>query len=316
MPGNDLQVKTLYDVDGGVAGYVAGFAADLEALDSTGWSVGQRPASALETLRDGMVGLVQQYRQEAEELGVDVNGNVFSTDISSQVKYVGILVYATMDKSYTGTWKTQNNGFVTLDAMGVVVMCVFVMAYIQVCFAWEQYVFAQIAAATTVEQLQAIDLHAGRPEGKLPGNVVSTLQATIGAMGAGALQGTSLVVSGTATANRLNGGSEMPTVSAGDGAGTTAIVSLATGSTDTAGQISIVAGGSITADSGTMIVTVAFAEAYASAPFVTISAANLAAGSVACTPFVTASTTGFTLSVSNNEGLSATTHLFNYMVVS
>lgn len=314
MP-NGYNVMALMDANGNLAGYSAGTQFDLDRLDGAVWAPNNEPGSALECLRLFLMTVVQDRRQESEALGVNVNGNIFSTDVASQVKYVGILVYASMDRAYSGTWKTQNNGFVTLDAAGVVVMCMYVMAYIQVCFAWEQYVLAQIAAATTVEQLQAIDFETGRPAGELPGYVVAGLQARIGAMGAGALQGMSLEVSGTATANKLKGGSSAPSVAAGPGAGPTATVSLAPGSTDTAGQISIVANGSEAAEQGAAIVTVTFAEAYETVPFVTISAANVAAGSVARTPFVTASETGFTLSVSDNEGLAAATHLFNYMAV-
>lgn len=267
-------------------------------------------------MKSYIVNRVQTLRQDAEERGVDVNGNVFSTDISSQVKYVGILVYASMDKNYSGTWKTVNNGFVTLDAAGVVVMCVYVMAYLQVCFAWEQYVLAQVDAATTVEQLQAIDLETGRPAGLLPGYVVTGLQATIGALGAGALQGTSLAVSGTAGAAKFKGLSGMPTIAAGPGAGDTASVSLSAGSSDSAGQISVVVSGTTDSDTGAVVASVTFDSEYDTAPFVVLTAANAAAGAIANAPYVSVSTTGFSACISNNSGLTATSsYLFNYVVV-
>lgn len=308
MPGNGGAVFEMRNAEGVINGYVAGFSLGQEGCVYT-------PDSPVNALKEFLTSIAQTLRQEAEELGVMVGENVFSTDISSQVKYVGILVYASMDKNYSGTWKTVNNGFVTLDSAGVVVMCVYVMAYIQVCFAWEQYVLAQIAAATTVEQLQAIDLDTGRPAGQLPGYVVTGLQATIGALGAGALQGTSLTVTGTATATKFKGSSGTPAISAGPGAGDTASVGLSAGSSDSSGQINVVAAGTIDADTGAIIASVTFDTEYATAPFVVVSAANAAAGAVANAPYVSSFTTGFSVCVSSNAGLTPASYLFNYVVM-
>lgn len=315
MAGNGLVVVELMDAQGQVAGYTAGTAAEVEGLAGTVWTSTDEPATALDTLKAYMVDCTQTARQTAEEKGVMVDGNVFSTDINSQVKYIGILIYAAMNRDYSGTWKTANNGFVTLDAAGVSVMCACVMAYIQMCFGWEQYILYQISTATTVEQLQAIDLVTGRPDGQLPEYVVAGLHAAGGAFGSGALLGTSLTVSGVASATKFKGASATPDIAGGPGAGTTAVVSLTSGSTDSAGQVSVVSSGMIDATSGAVIATVTFATEYATAPFVVITGANLAAGSIENMPFVSATETGFDLCVSNNAGLSTTTHLFNYVVM-
>lgn len=303
------------DSSGKVSGYAAGTKEEMDVLTGCVWSSSDSKGTAVDSLKAYMINAVQTYRQNAESLGVNVNGNVFSTDVASQVKYVGILVYASMDKTYSGTWKTENKGFVTLDAGGVIVMCMFVMAYIQVCFAWEQYILAQVNAATTVEQLQAIDLVTGRPNGILPPAVIAGIQASVGALASTSLSGSSLVVSGTAQVHKLEGSSTVPTISGGPGAGSTAMVGLTTGSTDLAGQISVVASGAMSVESGAVIAIVTFSEPYSTIPFVTFSAANIAAGSVTCAPYVSATTTGFSLCVSNNTGLTATTHLFNYTVI-
>lgn len=312
---NGFAVVELYDINGQIAGYSAGTQSETARLAGSIWQSSTSPGTALDTLRNTLVLKVQELRQSAEAIGVDVNGNVFSTDIASQVKYVGILVYASMDKTYSGTWKTVNNGFVTLDATGVIVMCMFVMAYIQVCFAWEQYVLAQINAANTVAELLAIDLVTGRPTGILPPAVISGIQTSVGALANTSLSGSSLVVSGTAQIHKLEGSSAVPTIAGGPGAGSTAMVGLTTGSTDVSGQISVVASGSMSAESGDVIATVTFSEPYTTIPFVTFSAANMAAGSATCAPYISATMTGFSLCVSNNSGLTSTTHLFNYMVI-
>lgn len=310
----NITVATLRDVQGQVAGYAVGTAEELKNFESRVWPSNEYHDAAIDVVKAYATSWVQNARQEAEAAGVLVGENVFSTDISSQVKYVGILVYASMDKTYTGTWKTENNGFVTLDAAGVVVMCMFVMAYIQVCFAWEQYVLAQINAAVSVSEIQAIDFVSGRPTGTLPPAVIAGIQASVGALASTALSGSSLTVSGTAQVHKLKG-TVVPSITGGPGAGSAGMVGLTTGSTDLAGQISVVASGAMSAESGAAIVTVTFSEPYITIPFVTFSAANLAAGNVTCAPYVATTTTGFSLCVGNNSGLTATTHLFNYMVI-
>lgn len=282
---------------GAINGYVAGFALERDGCVYT-------PDSPVAALKDFLTSHTQTLRQQAEEAGVLVDGNVFSTDISSQVKYVGILVYAALNRDYTGSWKTMNTGFVTLDAAGVSIMCACVMAYVQVCFGWEQYVLSQIAAATTVAELQAIDLETGRPAGQLPGYILAGLHAAGGAFGSGIVQGT-----------KFKGTSGAPTIEAGAGAGDTASVSLSAGSSDSAGQISVAASGTIDAATGAVVAAVTFHSAYATAPFVIVTAANAAAGALANAPYVAVSTTGFSLCVSNHAGLSATSHLFNYVVM-
>lgn len=315
MATNGFQVVALKNADDDIVGYAAGTELELSNMGDLVWTGTVNSGTDVDALKMYMVNYAQTARQEAEEKGVMVDGNVFSTDINSQVKYVGILIYAALNRDYSGTWKTVNNGFVTLDAAGVSVMCACVMAYIQVCFGWEQYILYQIATATTIDQLQAIDLMAGRPDGQLPEYVVAGLQVAGGAFGSGALLGTSLTTSGTASAVKFKGGSSAPDIAGGPGAGTTAVVSLTSGSTDSAGQISVVSSGTIDTTSGAVIATVTFAAEYTTVPFVVITGANLAAGSIENMPFVSATETGFDICVSNNAGLSETTHLFNYVIM-
>ena len=310
MSGNGTSVVELRNGQDEVTGYMAGH---IGMRDSV-WASSDTPDAPVTALKEYLTAYAQTLRQEAETLGVDVNGSIFSTDVGSQVKYVGILVYASMDKTYSGTWQTQT-GFVTLDAGGVVVMTLHVMAYLQVCFAWEQAILAQIEAATTVEELQQIDLTTGRPAGQLPPPVISGIYASVGALASTSLAGSDLAVSGTAAVAKLKGASAIPTVEGGPGAGSTAMLSLTTGSTDLAGQISVVASGTMSPESDVVIASVVFSEPFDTVPFVTFSPANVAAGSVTCAPFVVATDTGFELRTSNTSGMASTTHLFNYVVV-
>lgn len=161
-----MRVVPLLDDQGKVAGYAAGSDAETRKLASMRWSPNANPGSAFDALKAKMKLTLQNERAAAEQDGVMVDGNVFSTDPGSQTKYVGILVYVSQAPSYSGTWKSHNNGFVTLDAAGVTRLCHAVMAYIEACFAWERDVLALIDAAQTVDELLTIDLDSGKPIGQ------------------------------------------------------------------------------------------------------------------------------------------------------
>lgn len=300
-----MAVMELVDGGGNVAGYSVGTADELSLIPPVMWSTTSDPGTALGALKKHMIGVVQGIRQDAEEKGVMVYGVSFTTDVASQIKYVGILVYASMDRGYTGTWKTATGDFITMNAADIVVMAMHVMAYIQVCFAWEQYVLAQIRAATTVQQLQDIDLESGVPDGELPPEVLQGVMQAAASLGSGLVQG-----------DKFRGSSGIPSIVAGSAAGTMATVGLDGESTDCAGQISVVASGDIDSNTGAVIATVTFHSAYSTPPFVVITAANSTAGAVANLPFVSVTQNGFSLCVSNGAGLGAgMPHLFNYVVV-
>jgi hypothetical protein len=163
---DDLRVVPLLDGGGKVAGYAAGTAAETAKLASMRWAPNATPGTAFDALKTRMTQTLQAERLLAEGDGVMVNGDVFSTDAGSQTKYVGIFLFVSQNPAYSGTWKSHNHGFVTLDASGVSAVCYAVMAYIEACFAWERDALALIDAARTVEDLLAIDVRAGKPEGQ------------------------------------------------------------------------------------------------------------------------------------------------------
>jgi Domain of unknown function (DUF4376) len=154
------------DAEGKVAGYAAGTEAETSKLASMRWAPNAMPGTAYRALKTRMVQQLQTARALAESDGVMVDGNVWSTDAASQTKYVGILVFVSLNPAYSGSWKSHNNGFVTLDAAGVTGVCYAVMAYLEACFAWERDTLALIDAAATVEDLLAVDMYGGRPAGQ------------------------------------------------------------------------------------------------------------------------------------------------------
>lgn len=166
MPGNNLTVVSLYDSQNNVVGYAAGTAEETALAASQVYGASDPVTqTAVQFLKDVMAIKVKDVREAAEADGVLINGNLYDTSFDAQVKYLGSLVFATRDPNYSGEWKTLNNGYVTLDSLGVYTVCSGIMTYLQNCSVWEQDLLAAISAATTVAQLQAIDFYAGKPVG-------------------------------------------------------------------------------------------------------------------------------------------------------
>lgn len=166
VPFNNIVVVPLMGADGSLVRWVAGTELDTSRMAAQVWTSTSEPGTAISCFKDYAICLIQHARENAEKDGVLVNGNVFPTDSAAQVKYLGILVYASSNPSYTGVWKTVNNSYVTLDAAGIHELCEAVKIHIQACFAWEQHITDKIELAETVEQLQAIDMNSGKPVGQ------------------------------------------------------------------------------------------------------------------------------------------------------
>lgn len=163
---SEIVVCPLYDTDGNLVSYIAGTESETSRMSAEAWTSTGDPGSALGCFKEYAIARMKEARAHAEVDGVMVNGNVFTTDPASQIKYVAILLHVSRNSGYTGVWKTINNGFVTLDATGVQAMCMSVMDYIQACFAWEQESLSKIEDAASIEELRALDLSVGKPAGQ------------------------------------------------------------------------------------------------------------------------------------------------------
>jgi hypothetical protein len=116
------------------------------------------------------------------------------------------------------------------------------------------------------------------------------------------VKATQLIAEGTA-----------PTVAAGAGAGSSPTVTLATGSKDLVGKISVVAGTTPTASG--IIATVTLNLPCPNGCFVQLTPANAAAEAILTAAFVSSETaTAFQISAGTTALVSTTTYLWNYQV--
>lgn len=106
---------------------------------------------------------LEQKMVEEESNGTTYNSYRFATDKDSQIKYLGILVSSMMDPTFTTQFKTMDNEYVTLTNTDVVGLSMQVKSHIQACYDNDASILEQINAATTVEEIDAIDVSVGWP---------------------------------------------------------------------------------------------------------------------------------------------------------
>ena len=107
---------------------------------------------------------VTSKRYEVEVGGITVSNNVYSTDRESQTKYVAVAVDISQSnvETWSITWKTLENKFVTLNANQALEVVNSVRDHVQLCFNKEAEYYNLIDTSTIVV-LQTIDFSADWP---------------------------------------------------------------------------------------------------------------------------------------------------------
>lgn len=127
--------------------------------DYDAWRAAQRFAEAkAQRLAD-----LADIRWRHEGGGVSIGGVTVPTDESMQIKITGARLAAEADPSYTVRWKVAPGDFVSLDTAAVIGLSNSVRAHIQACYNNEDALSAQINAASTTAELDAVDITAGWP---------------------------------------------------------------------------------------------------------------------------------------------------------
>lgn len=266
-----ITVVDLKGKDGKVVGYATGTPEETANMVRSVWTASSETMSKEDVLRAAIVAKVQELRASCETNSVDIDGNVFSTDTGSQIKYVGALLHTTQNADFVASWKTLNNGYVQLDAEGISNTCSGVLAYIQSCYVWEQALMERLASAKTVKELQAIDILADKPHGK------SQIRSTG--------PGRETTVSKGAAAGKGQSG-----------------CTLSPGSNDDVGEVCVDTDRTVSKVTGAAIFTVSFSKERSSTPFVVLQPSCASASALKFQPYVTATKSGFTLSIGAAAG--------------
>lgn len=102
-------------------------------------------------------------RWQHQTKGLTFDGHTIQTDPASQSAVMANAMAASIDPDATFAWKTADGRFITLTAADMGAIARAVHAHVQACFAHEASLSASIEAATTVDDLEAIDITVGWP---------------------------------------------------------------------------------------------------------------------------------------------------------
>lgn len=137
----------------------------LPSYDGTewvlGWTVTDKPIA---DVKDDLTAAAAAKRYEVEFGGTTFNGSPLPTDAKTQSALTAAYVKAQADPNYTiDSWKSGPGTFSTLDAPTIIALADAIEAHVQACFTREAAIAGEIAAATTLAELAAIDINTGWP---------------------------------------------------------------------------------------------------------------------------------------------------------
>lgn len=116
----------------------------------------QAKAKALSTLAD--------IRWQHEVGGTMLGDWPIQTDRETRANYLAGVLTGQTDPTFEAQWKLMDGNFVTFSAETFQQAMGAVLTHVADCFAVEEVKAGQIKAATTVDELRAIDLDTGWPE--------------------------------------------------------------------------------------------------------------------------------------------------------
>lgn len=121
------------------------------------YEVEAMPEKTLDELKAQKKQDIAAARFAAETAGTTVNGILLDTGRDSQALITGAALAAVIDSEYSLNWKTES-GFIHLTAPKIIAVAQAVRAHVQTCFDREGELVAQVDAAQTAEELDAIEI--------------------------------------------------------------------------------------------------------------------------------------------------------------
>jgi hypothetical protein len=130
--------------------------------------VAQYETKSVEEYAADFAAKVKEKRTEHARKPVSYDGNKFGAGPESQQKLTGKLTYAQAagkdtDSTWSVGWKTADNSFVQLSYDDLAAVVEAVNAQVQAAYNNEAQLLSEIEAATTIDDLDAIDLTTGWP---------------------------------------------------------------------------------------------------------------------------------------------------------
>jgi hypothetical protein len=110
----------------------------------------------LQDIKDVQWALIKQSRTRAEYSGFTWDGSIFDSDAVSQNRITGAVTLAQLSSSFTIDWTLQNNTVRTLSQTDMLQVGAALGVHVQTQFTKGQALRAQIDAATTVAEVEAV----------------------------------------------------------------------------------------------------------------------------------------------------------------
>jgi len=126
-----------------------------ELIDLTPDEIAARQAEEALNNANQLAKVLPAYRYEREVGGVTYLGKTIQTDRETRANWIGILINAQSNPSYTTPWKTLDGSFVAYDANQAIGAALAVSGHVQKCFLAEEIVSQNIGNYTTAEQIKA-----------------------------------------------------------------------------------------------------------------------------------------------------------------
>jgi len=114
------------------------------------------PADTLEGAKARKLAELAEWRYRREIGGVVVGGARIKTDRESQATVTAALISITQGLATSIDWKAEGGVWITLGLPQITGIAQAVVAHVQACFTLERQYSQDIAAATTIEAVQAI----------------------------------------------------------------------------------------------------------------------------------------------------------------
>ena len=126
------------------------------ALGSGEVTFPQPPALTLESAKRQKLDEIADWRFARETAGVLLNGARIKTDRESQATINGALASLQAGLIQTVDWKAANDVWINLGLAEMTAIAQAVATHVQTSFSLEKQLAAQVASATTIEEVQAI----------------------------------------------------------------------------------------------------------------------------------------------------------------
>lgn len=119
----------------------------------------EHAAGALDRAKAAKLTAIHAEKSRARDAGFLVSGVLWDSDQSARVSYAEIALKLMVSPSFTTPWKASEGVWVEMNATLYAKVTTAGEGHIQSCFGWQYAREAEVAAATTVESVQAVSEH-------------------------------------------------------------------------------------------------------------------------------------------------------------